>query len=73
MKINDVFIISIDVNSEWDDNDQLKGWGLCKFHAYGKSEKGTEVNLTIEATPEERGVLMALMERVTKRVNFEGE
>ena len=74
MKIDNLFITSIDVNPEWDDgSDNWKGWGRCEFRAYGKSDKGISVNITIEATAEERGVLMGLMERVTKRVNSEGE
>ena len=74
MKIDDIFIVSIDVNPEWEDNTNYwKGWGLCEFRAYGRSDKGTSVHITIEATAEEREVLMRLMERVTKRVQKEGE
>lgn len=74
MKIDNIFIVSIDVNPEWEDGrDYWKGWGRCEFRAYGRSDKGTSVHITIEATAEERGILMGLMERVTKRVNSEGE
>lgn len=74
MKIENIFITGIEVNSEWDeDGNDWVAWEDMSFRAYGKSKYDTSVHLNIKATDEEREAVFKLMERVTKRVREEGE
>lgn len=62
MKIEDIKVTMIKTDTKWDKSgNKFLGINGISSPAWGKTDKGTKVNVTIKATPQEFAAYLALI------------